>query len=112
MTDVVGTDFERGQRQAEATASAMMQAWDDAFFNAFKGRWDDMEDVVENFADNMLRILSRRFSEDAMNLIFGSQGSGGSPTWCARPFVHHRWCHGLARPLGHPCGIHRRIVHR
>jgi len=33
--------------------------------------------VVENFADNMLRILSRRFSEDAMNLIFGSQGSGG-----------------------------------
>jgi hypothetical protein len=74
----IGTDYERGEREAKATADAWMKAFDDGFFNLFQGKWDSMLDIVDNFSKDMLRILSRRFAEGAMDIIFGGRGGGGS----------------------------------
>ncbi|MEK6531255.1 MAG: hypothetical protein AABZ23_02035 [Deltaproteobacteria bacterium] len=83
--DSVATDFQAGEKIAEATAQGMHQAFSDLFFDAMTGDIKNLWDYFKSFLESISRAISDILSQKLVNYIIGS--SWFSPPAASTPTV-------------------------
>jgi hypothetical protein len=78
--DDMGSEFQRGEKYAKDTASAMHSAFEDFFFDpmnmSWENLWKSMQRVAARAMSDIAMDAMRTLGKGALNLLFGA-GAGG-----------------------------------